>query len=150
MNYGDPWLVLSPPSALPSFASPFSSRARSARPCEPDLAALCALVQLAGAQHHVPTNIVGKVLRESVVIAEVERKHLGGFDDHKPFAELPHERMTQASQDFDTSGRTIAPYLYLPLAHPKGVRLTLARISGKFSPRQLVMLDLRLDWQYLR
>ncbi|CDO68977.1 hypothetical protein BN946_scf184777.g7 [Trametes cinnabarina] len=43
---------------------------------------------------------------------------------------------------FDTSS-SIVPYPYLLLSHPRGVPLSAARASGKLSPRQAALLDLR-------
>ncbi|KAI0635375.1 hypothetical protein C8Q77DRAFT_1255566 [Trametes polyzona] len=42
----------------------------------------------------------------------------------------------------DTSEDTV-PYPYLLLTHPRGVPLSAARASGKLSPRQVALLDLR-------
>ncbi|KAH9896488.1 hypothetical protein C8Q73DRAFT_412075 [Cubamyces lactineus] len=42
----------------------------------------------------------------------------------------------------DTSN-SIVPYPYLLLGHPRGVPLSAARASGKLSPRQAALLDLR-------
>lgn len=43
---------------------------------------------------------------------------------------------------FDHS-QTVVPYPYLLLSHPRGVSLSVARASGKLSPRQMALLDLR-------
>ncbi|KAI8973109.1 hypothetical protein BD414DRAFT_540009 [Trametes punicea] len=42
----------------------------------------------------------------------------------------------------DTS-HSIVPYPYLLLSHPRGIPLSAARASGKLSPRQAALLDLR-------
>ena len=49
---------------------------------------------------------------------------------------------------FDPSA-SLVPYQYLLLAHPGGVPLALVRASGKLSPRQQALLDLRLG-SYLK
>ncbi|KAI0644012.1 hypothetical protein C8Q79DRAFT_913810 [Trametes meyenii] len=46
------------------------------------------------------------------------------------------------AHSLDTS-QAIVPYSYLLLSHPRGVPLSAARASGKLSPRQLALLDLR-------
>ncbi|KAI0777430.1 hypothetical protein BD413DRAFT_516566 [Trametes elegans] len=52
--------------------------------------------------------------------------------------DIPHP----APRALDTS-HEIVPYSYLILAHPPGVPLSAARASGKLSPRQEALLDLR-------
>ncbi|KAI1792286.1 hypothetical protein LXA43DRAFT_1093811 [Ganoderma leucocontextum] len=49
---------------------------------------------------------------------------------------------------FDPS-TSLVPYQYLLLAHPGGIPLALVRASGKLSPRQAALLDLRLG-SYLK
>ncbi|KAH9910362.1 uncharacterized protein BXZ73DRAFT_109125 [Epithele typhae] len=93
-----------------------------------NLAALYALVRLAGAQHHVPAKIVGRARRELVIIEEVERKQ---------FRHLAEPRHPNPSTRIDFGARV---HRSLPLS-------PLARISDKLTPGQLVMLDLRLGWQ---
>ncbi|KAH9910354.1 uncharacterized protein BXZ73DRAFT_109118 [Epithele typhae] len=117
---------------------PHSPRALPARPASLQ-------VDTYGVWHHVPAKIVGKARRESVVMEEVERKHLGGFDVHKLFAKIPCELMAKGFSDSSSTSTPPGPSFptYLPLAHSEGVRLSLARIFSKLSPRQPVMLDLR-------
>ncbi|KAH9913071.1 uncharacterized protein BXZ73DRAFT_107047 [Epithele typhae] len=55
------------------------------------------------------------------------------------------QKLLKLILDFDAS-RSVVPHPYLPLAHPKRVRLSLTRISTKVSSRQPMMLDLRMDW----
>ncbi|KAI0354084.1 hypothetical protein OH77DRAFT_539285 [Trametes cingulata] len=52
--------------------------------------------------------------------------------------DIPHP----AVHLLDTS-HDIVPYSYLLLSHPRGVPLSAARASGKLSPRQAALLDLR-------
>ncbi|KAI0367288.1 hypothetical protein BV20DRAFT_568870 [Pilatotrama ljubarskyi] len=52
--------------------------------------------------------------------------------------DIPHPTV----HTLDTS-HDIVPYPYLLLSHPRGVPLSAARASGKLSPRQAALLDLR-------
>ena len=71
---------------------------------------------------------------------EIDQTHADVAKDHLVASQT--DIPTPTIHTFDNS-RTLVSFPYLLLERPRGVPLALARASGKLSPRQLALLDLR-------